>query len=363
MIFILAFAVLPSAVIKVKARTEPVTRDFEIRVDAGAQKSSSENLVVPGKVIEKEITGSKSYGATGVKNVGKTASGFIQIYNFSKTSLILKAQTTVLTASGRKYYFTQDVGSIRPTAKIGLDDLEVDPSSLVPPVPLVGGAPGEEYNLPKGARLEISNEAFGSRPQELYAIVAEDISGGTTKQVKFITQGDIDSAQQALSNVLLVQAKTEMKFLDNAVAMQVLEHAAKNLVGTEAVEFEVSQKVKVRALTYDEVEVHDVMSSRIKRLLPETKVLRATGESFDLKFASVNLDAGSGVLAAHFEGQIVYKLDSQEILGKVRGKTVAEIREIFLSKPEIASLSVEFSPFWVKTAPSFGGKTSVTIEN
>ena len=133
---------LPSAAITVKARSEPVARDFEIRVDPSAAAASSIELAIPAKTIDREVEGSKTAQATGQRNIGKTASGFVSIYNFSKTTLILKAATTELTANGRKYYFTQDVGGIRPTARIGLEDQEIDETSLIPPVPIVAAGAG-----------------------------------------------------------------------------------------------------------------------------------------------------------------------------------------------------------------------------
>ena len=359
---------LPQAVITVNARTEPVARDFEIRVDQKVTAPSSADLVVPGKMIEREVVGQKKYGATGTKNVGKTASGFVSIYNFSKTTLILKAQTTVLTANGRKYYFTQDAPGIRPTARIGGpgEDEEIDETSLVPPVPLVAGGAGEEFNLAPGTRLEIENEAFGAQPQKLYAVATEGITGGTTKIAKFVTKGDMDNAYQALANALLDQSRAELtsdnpntRVLDNAFTTQILEQQSQVQIGAEASEFEVSAKVKIRALSFDQNDVQNIVFDLIKRLLPEQKVLSENGRAVDVSFLSLSLDEAAGTLAAHFEGQIVYQLDLASLLEQARGKTAEEIREIFLSKPEVDSLEVQFSPFWVKSAPKLRGKIKV----
>ncbi len=359
---------LPQAVITVKARTEPVARNFEIKVSQNVSEPSSADLAVPGKMIERELAGSKKYGATGTKNVGKTASGFVSIYNFSKTTLILKAQTTVLTANGRKYYFTQDAPGIRPTARIGGpgEDEEIDETSLVPPVPLVAASAGEEYNLTPGTRLEIDNEAFGAQPQKLYAVAGEGITGGTTKLAKFVTQGDIDSAYKALTAELLDQSREELlagnpniRVLDNAFTTEILEQQSPARAGAEVSEFEVSAKVSIRALSFDQNDVQKIVFDLIKRLLPEEKILSESGSVLDVSFLSLSLSEAAGVLSAHFEGKIVYRLDQGELLEKVRGKSAEEIREIFLSKPEVDSLEVQFSPFWVKSAPKMRGKIKI----
>lgn len=362
------YVFLPEATIQVTARSEPVTRDLSIRVDKNLTVPAADDLAVPGKFIETEVTGKKTAASTGSKNVGKKASGFVSVYNFSKTTLILKAQTTVLTAGGRKYFFTQDVGGIRPTARIGLEDEEVDPTSLIPPVPLVAEGPGEEYNLLVGTRLEIANEAFGSQPKLLYAIVAEDISGGSTKQLPVVAQADIDNSYDALFKEIVAGARAEIvgknsgfKILDNALAADTLEKQTSAQVGDETAEFESSLKLTVRVLAFDETQVLELVTQRIKRLLPETKILITEGERIQSQFANVNLDGGTGILVTHFEGQIFYRLDESELLEKVKGKTVNEIREILLSQPEINSIEIKFAPFWVKRAPKFKGKTQIEV--
>ncbi|MDP3741541.1 MAG: hypothetical protein Q8R08_04450 [bacterium] len=363
-----AFYVLPEVRIEVEARTEPVARDFEVRVDKNLQEPNADALAVPGQILAVELTESKTYNSTGIKNIGKKASGFVHIYNFTKTTLILRAGTTVLSSSGRMYYFTQDVSGIRPTAKIGLADPEVDESSLIPPVPVVAAMAGTEYNLPKGARLEIENEVLGQSPETLYAVVAEDIAGGTTKEVNVVSENDIARAHQSLSNDLIEKAKLELTrkysvtVLDNAMAADVLEPTASVQASAEANSFEASVKVRARAFVFNELEVREIALARIKRLLPQTKVLDEGIESkFSTQFANVSLDAGAGVLVAHYEGKIVYVVQKDDLINKVKGKNVEEIKEVLLSRPEIESAKIKFYPFWVKHAPKIAGKIKLEV--
>ncbi len=364
--------ILPEARVIVAARTEAVTRDLEISIDKNQTEPDPAGLVVPGRILEREIEGRKTYPSSGSKNVGRTASGFVSIYNFSKTTLILRAQTTVLTANGRKYFFTQDVGNIRPTALLGLTDQEVDETSLIPPVPVVAEAPGEAFNLKKAARLEIKNEVFGHQPEALYAVVAEDVSGGTTEELKVVSTADAAAALSALRQELISKARAELvkesadlRLLDKAVATQVLEEKTSAQPGEAVPEFEASAKLKLLALVYNEAHVKALITRRIERLLPENKVL-LTGEPalrLESQLVNLNLDLGQGVLRNHFEGMIVYQIDRREALRKIKGRSAEEIREILLSRPEIASVEVKFYPFWVKKAPRFEKKIYFDIIN
>lgn len=369
LLLLFSFLILPEARVTVTVRSEPVTKDFDIRVDKNLDKPDATELSVPGKVVEQEISGNKTFSATGSRNVGRAASGFVNIYNFSKTTLILKAQTTTLTANGRKYRFTQDVGNIRPTALLGLENQEVDPSSLIAPVPIAAVGPGEEYNLSKDTRMEIENEAFGKQPKILYAMASENIAGGTTQSIKVVTAADIASAYTGLAQELvngarqaLVSQNPTVKLLDNAVTSETLEQKSAQNPGAEVPDFEVSMKIKLNALTYDENNVRTVIVERIKRLLPANKKLVAdVGTRLQASFLHLNIPDGQGVLSAHFEGQIVYQVDQQELQEKIRGKTMEEIREILLSRPEIEKVDIKFYPFWVKKAPNFGKKVYLQV--
>lgn len=358
-----AFYILPEATIRIVPKNEALTRDLEVRVDKNQIAADAAALVIPGKVAEQEINKSSKFSATGRKNIGRVASGFVNIYNLSKTNLILKKDTTVLeSSSGRRYYFTQDVGNIRPTAFIGLQDQEIDSSSLIPPVPVVAADPGEQYNLPSDARLEIRNEAFGYQPKVLYAAAADAISGGTTQEIKVVSEKDVNAALATLQEEILKDAKREIKFLDNAVNLQILDQAVSVPVGTETAEFEGAMKAQIKGLVFAEEDLLEIFKKRLQRLLPENKnLLNHERTKVTASFLSADLAAGAGVLAAHFEGMIVYQLNPQEILARVRGKTAEEIGEILLSRPEVKEVEVRFSPFWVKQAPKLAKKIYLKV--
>ena len=369
---IFGFLILPEAQLSVTARTEPVTRDLEVQVAASQSAVDAAALAVPGRVIEDEASGSKKVSATGSKNIGAKASGFVKIYNFSKNTLILRSQTTTLTAgNGRAYVLAQDVSGIRPTAVIGLADQEIDETSLIAPVPVIATGPGEEYNLAKGTRLEIRNEAFGSNPKTLYALVADDgVTGETTKSVKVVTDADIVAGQKALSAELLETARarlaekqSDVKLLDGAFTTEVSGQASSATTGHELAEFEVTQKLKVRALVFAEGDVRQVILSRVKRLLAESKVLKdEQGDRLECQWRSADLAAGMGMLSCHYEGEIVYRVDEGLLVSRVKGKSVDEIRELLLSRPEVADLEVKLLPFWAKSAPQYSKRITIEIK-
>lgn len=367
---VFVFYILPHAEVTVIPRTEPITRDLEIQVEAARGIPDIQNLSIPGKKISEELTEAKTYPSTGTKNVGERASGFVTVYNFSKSSLILKKATTRLEAGGKRYYFLQDVGSIRPTARIGAD-LEVDPTSLIDPVPIGAVDSGEQFNLPAGARFEIYNEVFGHQPNVLYAINGNPIAGGTSKQVKIVSGGDVETArgdlQKTLADTLREKIKAKLsassRLAENSYRADVLEENISKPVGAEAEQFEFRQKVRITALTYSQQDARDLIVGRTVRLLPDNKFLPAQQkEDVTAQFVSLDLAGGVGTLKAHFESEVRYQINTDVLSRSLLGKTPAQVKEILLARPEVQDVQVTLSPFWVNTVPRFSSKVLVKVK-
>lgn len=367
---VLGFFVLPAASVTVVPRTEPITRDLEMQVDSSSPVADVQNLTIPGKRDTQEISMSQDYPATGVKNIGEKASGFVTLYNFSKNSLILRSSTTRLEAGGKIFYFLQDVGSIKPTARIGTD-LQVDQSSLIDPVPIVAGGSGEDYNFPTGTRFEIYNEVFGHQAEVLYAINANPIAGGTNKEIKILSATDVEQARADLSLKIAGKmrmdlgqtATSEVKLLDNAYVLQVKEESLSKKINDETDSFTLSQKTLATALLFNEQDVRDLIVERIVRLLPENKyLLPEQQQKLTEQFVSLDISGGVGTLRAHFESQVRYQINADFLVRGLPGKTPTQVKEILLARPEISDVTVSLSPFWVKTVPRFNSKIHFKVQ-
>jgi len=317
---------------------------------------------------QQEVEGSRSFTPTGRRNIGKKASGFVQIYNLTKTTLVLNSGTTALSAAGVNYVFTQDVGGIRPTAFIGQgEDQEVDPSSLIAPVPVAALQAGEQYNLADGTRIEITNEVFGANPEQLYAQAAGNIAGGSTLEVKVVSESDVVNSLEVVQAEIIDEAAKNLanesegaKLLESAVTSEVLEQSVSHQPGEQTGEFSAAVKISLRALVYDENDISHVVRNRVERLLPANKKLLPDEESVLVsRFFVTSLEQGTGILTNHFESRIIYEIDSDDLKRKVVGKSADEITEILLSRPEIESVEVRFSPFWVKSAPRLVNRINI----
>ena len=360
---LLVFLILPSAAITITARTENVNRDLELLVDAQAEAEDTANLVIPGRLVAEEVVESETFKASGKRPVGKKATGSVRFHNFSNNSLILRRSTTHLEANGKTYVLLQDAGSIRPTR--GTPEA-VDETSLGTSIAIEAAEAGTLFNLPAGTRLEVYNEVFGNQPQILYAVADAAVSGGTDETVVIVSQEDVDAAREVVQKSMLDRVSEKLSgdqtLVANAAIFELQEEALSHEVGQDASEFQLTQSSKVSALVFDTDDVRAVIAERIVNLLPDNKYLDpGAEEKLSSEFVSLDLAAGAGTLRAHYTAKVRYSVNAEFLSQSLPGKSVTEVKEILLSRPEIQDVKVELWPFWVKKVPNIKSKIDLKV--
>ena len=345
-VFLLAIF-LPSANVTVYARSEIITRDFEIAVDKNLAAADHTNLEIPGVVVLKESSITKNFPATGKIAAGEKATGSVVLYNFTSNTLTLRATTTTLVADGKKFFFTKDTTGIRPT------NSESSPSTG--PIEIIAELPGADYNLPADTKFEIVNAALGN--QNVYAKNAAALTGGSTDtSATSVSQRDFDEAGISLLNDIVQSAANELsqanqtpiRLFDSALTKEVLAQTANREINELAESFDVTVIARVSGLGVKDTDVIDLVLSKINEVLSGDKYIPENGQrNYSASFKSVDLAAGRGVLAVHFETEVAYKVDNENLNKLLTGKNEAEIKEILLSKPEVDSVKVEFWPKWL----------------
>lgn len=79
-------------------------------------------------------------------------------------------------------------------------------------------------------------------------------------------------------------------------------------------------------------------------------------------FKNLDLNAGKGLLVAHFESLMASKVDANDIINRVKGKDAFDIKEELLADPSIDRVDIDFSPSYVSRAPRIPGRVKVDIK-
>lgn len=363
----LAFVILPHAQVVIYAQATPLSKTLELNVDQSFQAPNSQNLALPGTVIDESQQMTVQFKATGRLNKGLKAKGKVQIYNFTGQTLRLNAATTTLTAGTLTYQFESDVVAIRPTTYIA-GTRDPDPASLIPEVNIIASQAGDGYNLPGGTRFEIKNERLAATNQ-LYARNNQNISGGTTRFSSLVTQQDIDNATTVLKASIIASIKQQLLnarglvILDSALTQSDTNISFDKKVDEEAVNFNGTISTKVKALAYKLDDLANIVKERIEATLdPDKFLLNDSRTKTEVQFTQADLQAGKGTLRAIFQGFVASKLETDEIRESLKGKSEAEAEKLLSGISGVDSSEVLLSPFWVTTVPRFSDSVVVEVK-
>ena len=364
---VLFFVILPKASVVVFAKTEPVTRDMEISMSTNISLAEPAKLTMPATKVDETINLGGTYQSQGKKQVGNKASGTVKIYNFTKLPLNLKAATTILTVGSKTYSLVNDIAGLKPTTYKNQKTKEVDINSLADSVDVVATDGGEDFNLPAGTRMEITNQVFGSKPLLLYAKTDTAIANGTTRYLSVISQDDIDAAKTDLSAKALQEINDKLKssgliLPEKSYSFDVAQFMTDNPVGGQAPSFQATIQVKVSGIAFKDADLKTLISQRISQTLAANKTL----EDKDVNSTSVKVKTYDPInqlasLAVHYEGQAVYDLNLPNIEKELVGKSQNDANEILRSKAEIDRVEITLAPSWQKNFPWFASKIKVSI--
>lgn len=364
-ILLLVFIILPSAEITVYAKTEPVARDIEISLNTQTAEPDSTRLMMPATAVNQTFDQKNNFSSTGKLEVGSKAEGKVYILNLTGQTLNLRSATTTLSLGGKQYVFTQDQLGIRP-----ISNPDADPSqdANVRTADVVAAAGGSDYNLPAGARVEIANQVFGSRPQVLYAKTATAIAGGNSRFLSVITEDDLKNSQTTLTQEAANQIRNDLKqrnliLPDKSYTLTNVQFAADKPANTQTPTFEAEVKGNISGLALDYTMLIKMIRDRIGRTLSASQHLQDVSlDKANYSVKSLDLAVGTMAISVHYESRAISDVDTSDIMGRISGKTKQETSEIILSKPEIDRVDISLAPSWQNTIPRFKQKIRMEIK-
>ena len=367
LVLLLAFVILPKASVVVYPKTEPLTRDMEITISSSAKSIDAAALVMPAAPVSETVSVTDKFQSQGKNQIGNKASGTVKIFNFTKSPINLKASTTVLSVGGKTYQLTQDVMGIKPTVYADARTKEVNPASLGESVPVMAASGGDDYNLPQGTRLEISNQVFGSRPLLLYAKNDTEINGGTTRYLSVISADDLARAKTQLEAEALSQVRDKLGqngglLADGAFLNSAEQFTTDSPAGAQTPTFQGTLQETVAGLSFKREDLDNLIFARIGQTMDPNKTLRQSNPSqTTYKIKNIpDFTNGLAVFEVHFEGQAVFSVDLQNIAPELVGKSQSQVNEILRSKAAIGRVDITLAPSWQKLFPFFASKIQVS---
>jgi hypothetical protein len=350
----------PHATIVIDARTTERAIKSSVTLGTDVETNADQATIKAIAQQEKEsvfvdfdATGTQEVGdkAVGTMTLTRSAPGAVTVpygsgFSNGDCTFITQSQVTV---SGAQPVWNGSGFSVQA----GTADVKVQASKL-----------GDDCNL--------SARGYDSTVEGIAANGGQ-MSGGTKREIKIVTQADVAKATDSLNqkNADDIKKKLKSKFATDAVVIDDSltpsggDPQSAPAIGQEAA----SGKAKLtRDTTYTMTAVSkNDLDEYLKAALEKTLTSKDEQRVYDNGLAKVQLSgfkAGERVATANISsvGQIGPRIDDNKIKEEVKGKRYGEIQADLKGIEGVNDADTRFSPFWVQTVPNDVNKIKIEFK-
>jgi hypothetical protein len=354
---------MPKAVISIKTDATAVDVNLNLNLSTDAKTLNIAEKIVPARLAQQQKTFTQQVPTTGQKNNGNKASGSVAIINCTdpERDVVIPAGTGL--SSGGNTYITQESVTVSPSSfsspgtgskclKNGKENVDV-----------LAQSGGTAYNIPSGAAFSVAGQ--GSQVTG----TGGTISGGTDNIVQTVNQNDINNAKAKINTTDENIKKALKTQLEQAKyrAIDATYTATTPTVTPSANVGEVATSVTVTGtVTYTMFGVHKadletLINQEVKSQIDTEKQSVLDNGLNKAVFNVDNLTEKSAALSMSTTATAGPDLDIDSIKRMAAGKKPGPLREQLENNPDVTSVEVKLSPFWVSAVPKKTEKIIVNI--
>lgn len=356
LIWALVFAPQASIVLKTKTKLVNINQTVNLTEDSSKVNHESNIIHAQSQILEKSRK--LEFAATGDKNIGEKAQGDMTITNTALVAVTIPAGTS-FSKDGCTFVTTGAVSLARPGGTI------FDPKPDRKTVKVVATAPGEACNVKEGDYKSAISYVTG---------FGSEMTGGTDKVVKVITENDINAAKEKITELGREEAISELKNKFDASAV-VINESLKIEVGEAKSSVEVDKEAPENKATLEQT-VKYSMTAIVRGRLVEyidqlvlkqeegAKVKQKVYQSGDdqLQFDDYTSKDGNVSVKIITQVRIGPSISIDEVKEFAKGKNYGDIQSRYETIEGIETVSVDFRPMWVRRVPNNTDRINVSID-
>jgi len=328
---------LPKAEVIIYVAPKKLEQKLAILIDIKAQNPDFAKGVLPGRVVETQVSGEKTKSTTGSKEVGERAKGTVEVRNGTAEQVKLASGTVILVAD--RLEFTLDtatsVSAAISTTTPGTTTVEVTATDI-----------GAEFNLVKDESF-----AVGNYPKaEVEAIATADFSGGSSRDIAAVSLKDQETLEEELREELLDKAAKELSgvtgeeefFIEESLVATVTSRNFSYKVGDEASSLALDLTLSVSSLVVEKMHLSDLASEVLKEQVPSGFVLRE--EQIEIKFELEDTGEEAFELSAEIVANLLPEVKTEEIAEKIAGRYPPLALDFLMTVPGFVRAEIDLKP-------------------
>jgi len=352
-IFIFGYIYIPRATILVKVRSEKKSFEADLTLDKKEPETKVDSGIITAELIEVEKESNKKFVSTGKKNIGTKAKGQITVKNNFSTSSQTLVSGTRFESNGLTFKSTESVtvpgytdpggGKVAGSINVSVEADEV----------------GSQYNIGPSSFNLPGLQGTGKYDQ-IKGASTSSMTGGESREVKIVTQGDVNKAVESFAEQSKEEAKKEMKskakkdfsITDETSEVKIISTNTSPAVGAEGGEFILTLKVSAKGLAYNEKDIENVFKKKAQDEVGTYKQVVDSGlNRAQRKITKLDLENGNVNLNIKTDLYLGTVVDSKAVQAEIMGQTEKKSLEYLKNLENVEEASIKFWPGFIKRVP------------
>lgn len=341
-LLISVFVFLLKANVKIFVEPKVLEKDAQVVADPNQKTVNEDGKIIPGQIVETEVSGSEKSTATGKKQIGDPAKGTIVVYNKTFDSLTLSKGTQITGPGGIK--FTLDSSVSIASASATDSGVSFGKPSVNPAVTAV--SIGADGNLSSGSNFAIA----GYSSDKLTAKSEGNFAGGTSKDVTVVSSEDAQKLLARLSSDLRQQAQQKLqdkypdkKILAEALSEGTVKKSYNKNIGDQAGEFSLHLTVKFKGTAFDDADLKTIVSKLVNMQVPDGFQLDVAQTETQADVAKLEKN-GKLIFLAKFKAKLMPKIDTDKIKSQIKFKTPDQVESMLKGMDNVLGSEIKMTP-------------------
>jgi hypothetical protein len=350
---ILFYYFYPKAEVSLVIASEEIQENIEIVIDTSTNVVSDDNKHIPGEIITYKDEVSQEFVATGKKDVGEKAKGTVTLSNGAGTKVDVPRGTLIESTSG--FVFVTTASASVPGATASVDSQgSVQKSPGTTDVSVEARDAGDKYNI---GPTSFSVANFSN----ITAKNSTSFSGGISKQITVVSDDDIASAKEKLSQELGKKIKEylnthtidkKLSFLGDSVEFYDSQFTTSHQSGSETQKFTAKLSQSAKTIAFIEEDYKKNIIAYLGDKIPDNKELVLSSDD-EISRGDFHVDYSQGIMK--IEGSIKTKLapkmDYEKIKNDIKGKNIFTAEVDLKNNPSIVKAKIQMNPSWINAVP------------
>jgi hypothetical protein len=345
------------ATITVKTDATKIDTNLDLNLNTAAKTLDPDNGTIPAKAVSSQKTYSQQVPATGQKNNGNKASGSVGLQNCidSDDPVTIPAGTGL--SSGGNTYITQSSVVLPPSSFSSSDKCKTPRID----VDVIAQSGGSAYN---GA-----NSFTVAGYSNVNGMVANTITGGTDNIVQIVNQNDINTAKGKITpneNEIKQNLRNQLKSagyypLDATYSAGTPATTSSPNVGDVANNVTVTEAVTYTMFGVKQDDLETLVKNSVKDQIDTSKQSVLDSGLSKAVFNVGTMTPSTAAISMSTSVTAGPDLDADSIKSLAAGKKAGPVRTELENNPDVKSVDIHVSPFWVGTIPKNQDKITVKI--